>query len=112
MQDLQCDGDVEPDMWVGGERAEEVLQLGDAVAHRVVVEVLQAGGLGEMTKGLMPDPRDFPGIAVKTEMDMKGRKVTTTLLSIKEEPVEAAVFELPPEYREATAPAFNLPAPK
>lgn len=76
------------------------------------ITALQRGGLGEMAKGLMPDPSEFPGIAVKTEMNLKGQKVTTTLVSIKEEAVDPAIFEIPSEYREATAPALNLPPQK
>src|SRR5215212_2161909 len=40
---------------------------------------LQRGSLGEMAKGLLPDPKEFPGIPVKTEMNMQGHKVTTTV---------------------------------
>ena len=69
---------------------------------------LQGGSLGEMAKGLMPDPKEFPGIAVKTEMNMQGQKVTTTVLSIKEEPVDAAIFTIPADYKEMTSPALNF----
>ena len=39
-------------MGVGGDLAEDALQLADAVAHRVVVEELRAGGLGHVEVGV------------------------------------------------------------
>ena len=47
---------VEPQVRVGGERAEHPLELGDAVAQRVVVEEQQAGRLGDVEVGVDAAP--------------------------------------------------------
>ena len=52
VEDPQRDRDVEPQVRVGGERAEQPLQLADPVAHGVVVEELQPGGLGHVEVGV------------------------------------------------------------
>ena len=53
----------------------------------------------------------FPGIPLKTEIIMPdGRKLTTTLLSLKEEPLENLDFTVPPGYSSLPKPLFD-PAP-
>lgn len=76
------------------------------------LEKLQAGTISAMGKGLMPELKDFPGMMMKTEMDMGGKKIVTTLLSAKEETVDPAIFKVPANYREITAPALNFPPTK
>jgi len=63
---------------------------------------IQQASLGGLNKGFAPSPQDFPGMPVKTEMSMGGdkKKITSTILSVKEEPVDASVFELPKDYKE------------
>ena len=73
------------------------------------MEKMQSGSISAMAKGMIPSLQDFPGMAIKTEMDMGGRKVTTVLVSAKEEPVDPAAFVIPADYKEMTTPA--LPAP-
>src|SRR6478735_3310438 len=46
--DLQREGEGQAQVGVGRERAEDLLELADAVAQRVVVEEEQAGGLGDV----------------------------------------------------------------
>jgi peroxiredoxin len=58
-----------------------------------------------MAKGMGPDPKSLPGMAVKTVAEVLGQKVTTTLVSVKEEPIDASVFEMPKDYHEMTQPA-------
>jgi hypothetical protein len=41
---------------------------------------------------------------VKAEIEMPGHKVSYTISSIKEDPVDAAVFEIPKDYTEAAMP--------
>jgi uncharacterized protein DUF4412 len=70
------------------------------------VKKVQAG-VTALAAGATPDPTEFPGMPVKTEMSVNGkRKVTTTLVSIKEEPVDSALFEIPAGYKELPSPAF------
>jgi len=60
-----------------------------------------AGGMG---KGMGPDLGTLPGMLVKSEEAVLGQKVTTTLVSAKEAPVDDSVFETPKDYHEMTQP--------
>jgi hypothetical protein len=74
------------------------------------LDKFQSGTVSAMGKGLMPDLKDFPGLMMKTEMDLGGKKVVTTILSAKEENVDPAVFAIPKGYTEITSPALNFEA--
>ena len=52
-------------------------------------------------RGLAPDMTTLPGVVVKTELDKAGQKFTSTVLSVKEEELNPALFEAPPDYRDA-----------
>jgi hypothetical protein len=67
---------------------------------------LQKGGLAQMTKGLTPDITTLPGVAVKTEVDMAGQKITTELESAKEETVDPSEYQVPADYTEMKMPAM------
>ena len=49
-------------------------------------------------KDAQPKLSLLPGMVVKAEKASGGRKVTTTLISARVEPVDAALFELPADY--------------
>ena len=72
------------------------------------MENMRAGSISAMGKGLMPELKDFTGMQIKTELDMGGQKVTTVLVSVKEENVDPASFEIPTDYKEVNAPALNF----
>ena len=72
------------------------------------MEKLQAGSISAMGKGLMPELKDFPGMQIKTEMDLGGKKVSTVLVSAKEENVDPAIFNIPAGYKEVSSPALNF----
>ena len=72
------------------------------------MEKLQAGSIAAMGRGMMPELKDFPGMQIKTEMDMSGKKVSTVLVSAKEENVDPASFEIPKDYKEISAPPLNF----
>jgi hypothetical protein len=77
------------------------------------LEKFQAGAVSAMGKGLMPELKDFPGMMIKTEMDMGGKKTITTLVSAKEENVDPAIFKIPAGYKETASPALKFqPAAK
>ena len=57
-----------------------------------------------MGKSMGPDENTLPGMVVKREMESLGQKITTTLISAKEEPVDLAVFEVPKDYTDMTQP--------
>lgn len=72
------------------------------------MQKMQAGAIVANAKGVLPDLQDFPGMPIKTEMDLGGKKIATTLVSAKEGAVDPASFTIPPDYKEITAPAMSL----
>lgn len=67
---------------------------------------------GGIAKGMGPDLGNLPGVAVKTRAEIGGTQITTTLVSAKSGPVDAALFEMPKGYTEMAAPTLpNIPAP-
>ena len=84
----------------------------NAAAIQTAMDKARAGGLGALNKNLLPSNSDFPGMVVKTEMKTKGKVVTSTILSVKEEPVDAKQFEIPADYKELPTPTVETPAAK
>jgi hypothetical protein len=72
------------------------------------LEKFQAGTISAMGKGLMPELKDFPGMIIKTELDLGGKKTVTTLISAKEENVDPGIFAIPKGYTEISSPALNF----
>jgi len=77
-------------------------------AIRAALDSLAHGPLSELAKHLPPRPSELPGLALKTELLIQGQKITTTLLSAKETPVDPALFAPPKAYTELK----KTPAPK
>ena len=71
------------------------------------MDVLEGSPLSGAAGGLAPRTKDLPGLPMKITMETAGQKVTVTLLSAKEEPVDPAIFKIPAGYKEQPAP----PAP-
>lgn len=72
------------------------------------MEKLQAGSISAMSKGMMPELKDFPGMQMKTEMELGGKKVITVLVSATEENIDPAVFEIPKDYKESSAAGLDF----
>ena len=72
------------------------------------LEKFQAGAISALGNGLMPELKIFPGMIVKTEMEMKGKRIVSTLVSVREEEVDPAVFNIPAGYKEITSPTLNF----
>jgi Domain of unknown function (DUF4412) len=68
----------------------------------------QGAGLASAARPLMPPLDQFPGMVIRREMNSRAGKSTTTLVSAKEEPLDAALFEVPKDYKEQ--PALQLPS--
>src|SRR5262249_10408402 len=63
----------------------------------------------------MPGFSDLPAVPIRTVFTMGETKVTSTIVSVKQEPIDDAVFAMPPDYKELQIPDFgNLmqPGPK
>ena len=73
------------------------------------LEKTQNAGVSAVGKGMLPSAADFPGMPVKTEMTVNGQKVTTTIVSVAEENVDPAAFDVPKDYKEMAMPAFDFP---
>ena len=84
----------------------------NTAAIQAAMDKAQAAGIGALGKGILPASSDFPGMVVKTVMTMKQKTVTSTIVSAKEEAVEAKEFEVPADYKELPTPAFDAPAAK
>lgn len=65
---------------------------------------LQQSGLSAIAASLMPKPAELPGVRIRTEMDVNGKKISYTITSVKEEPVDPALFEIPKDYKEVQIP--------
>lgn len=61
----------------------------------------------KMSNRQMPDYHDFPGLPVKTVVTMRGTEITTTLVSVKEDPLNDAEFTVPKDYQEMKLPDMS-----
>jgi hypothetical protein len=69
---------------------------------------LQNTGLGTMARQMAPQPTEFPGVPLKTELQSsRSQKVTVTLLSVEEEPLPDSDFVVPPDYKALPTPDFG-----
>jgi hypothetical protein len=55
----------------------------------------------------MPDYRDFPGLPIKTVISVGGNEITTTLTSVKQDPLNDADFTVPKDYEEMKLPDMS-----
>jgi hypothetical protein len=55
----------------------------------------------------MPDYRDFPGLPIKTVISSGGNQITTTLASVKQDPLSDADFAVPKDYQEMKLPDMS-----
>ncbi len=76
---------------------------------KVQMDKLNNSPVAQMSKGTAPDVSKLPGMVVRTQMQVNGQKITSTLVSATEAPVDASIFETPKNYKEATPPAFGAP---
>lgn len=60
--------------------------------------------LGNPAAAFAPQSSDFPGMVVKSEMEMMGKKSVTLLISAKPDPVDESVFKAPDGYQEMKMP--------
>lgn len=65
--------------------------------------------LGGAATGAVPNTTELPGLPVKTEMETGGQKMTTTLVSAKEDPVSDTDLAIPADYKEMQMPSFSMP---
>jgi hypothetical protein len=56
----------------------------------------------------LPDYRDFPGLPIKTVVSAGDSVVTTTLVSVKQEPLDDAQFSIPKDFKELKVPDMHV----
>jgi hypothetical protein len=84
--------------------------------EKIKVDLAKLDHVGAQFLGveLLPKYEDLPGMVMKLQIVQLVDKTnawtaTTTLISVKEEPVDPSIFEIPKDYKELTTPA-NQPA--
>jgi hypothetical protein len=55
----------------------------------------------------MPDYRDFPGLPIKTVISVGGNQITSTITSIRKDPVSDTEFSIPKDFQEIKTPEIN-----
>jgi len=55
----------------------------------------------------MPDYREFPGLPIRTVISSKGNQITSTLASVKQDPLNDADFSVPKDYQEMKLPDMS-----
>jgi Domain of unknown function (DUF4412) len=101
--------DTEIYTWSGGDGASQRVWVArnfpDYAQIKVQMDKLNNSPLAQLSKGTVPDVSTLPGMVVKTQMEMHGQKITSTLISATEKPVDASIFNIPKDYQEMTQPA-------
>ena len=59
----------------------------------------------------MPNYTDFSGMPLRTVISVGGNQMTTTITSIKKDPLNAAEFEIPKDFQELKRPIQSAPLP-
>ena len=92
------DGTTSSRLWVAKDHPQ-------AAGLKAIEKQMRSGFLGAAQTG--PDTTALPGAVLKTETTMGGTKVTNTILSVKEQAVDAKEFDVPAGYQTMATPAGN-----
>lgn len=76
-----------------------------AAALKDFEKQMRSGFFGGMQMG--PDTTKLPGPAIKTETSVQGTKITSTIMAIKEQNVDAKEFDVPAGYQTMALPTGN-----
>lgn len=82
----------------------------DYAKIKVQLDKLENSPVSQMSKGLAPDTSALPGMVMKSKIEMNGQEIISTLISAKEESVDASAFEVPADYQLMSAPQMPEPA--
>ncbi len=79
----------------------------NAAGIQAALKRIQELPMNRMAAEVAPQPKDIPGVPVKTEIEIApGQKVTTELVSVKEENLDPALFKAPEGYKAMQMPAM------
>ena len=99
--------------WTGPDGAKQTVWVAkdfpDYANIKVQMDKLNNSPIAQMSKGAAPDINSLPGMAVKTQMDVNGQKITSTLVSIKQTSLDASIFDTPKDYKAMTQPEMGAP---
>ncbi|HUB86450.1 MAG TPA: DUF4412 domain-containing protein [Verrucomicrobiae bacterium] len=76
---------------------------------KIYLKKLEESPAGQMMRGDSPDGNTLPGMVVKSEKVAHGDIITETLISAKEQPVNASDFDVPDDYRIIGLPITTNP---
>lgn len=62
--------------------------------------------MGNPAASFAPQNSDFPGMVVKSEMNVMGKSVLSELVSVAKDPVDEAIFKAPEGYQEMKMPTL------
>lgn len=80
--------------------------------YQKVLQAMKEVNQSTAQAGTNPLPVDqFPGMPIKTTIEIMGHKITTTLVAADEKPVEDSQFIIPADYTERKLPGMIQPAP-
>jgi hypothetical protein len=79
------------------------LKYPDSAAIVKQLQTIAPAAWNDIAKGIF-DYHDFPGLPLRSIVKMGGRKITSTIISIKQEPLSEAEFSVPKDFQELTVP--------
>lgn len=75
----------------------------DAAAIVKQLQAMSPDAWGVSAQG-MPDYRDFPGLPLRSTVNMSGTQITSTLKTVKQDPLNDAEFTVPAGFEEMKMP--------
>ena len=81
----------------------------EADKFKAAFKQMQNSPMAAMARTMVKAPLDLPGVPVKTQVDdpSGGAKITTTIVSVKEQPLDASDFTVPSDYTALPTPSFD-----
>jgi hypothetical protein len=67
------------------------------------LQTIAPAAWNDIAKGMF-DYRDFPGLPLRTIVKTDGREITSTITSIKQDPLSEAEFSVPKDFEELKIP--------
>jgi hypothetical protein len=78
----------------------------DSDAIMKQLQAMTPDAWGAATQG-MPDYRDFPGLPIRSRVNINGQQITTTVTSVKMDPLPESDFVVPQGFSEMKMPDLN-----
>lgn len=95
--------------WTGGGTTQTLWVAKDFpnfAAFKDELAKLNKSAASGIAQGSQPDFSTLPGMVVKSVAESGGMKMTSTLVSVKQAPVDAALFEAPADYQTMAQPTL------